>query len=98
MMRFALLPLFLGLGLVHSAQALDFQPTPTSTFGGRVIAGTRSLTVGNAGEVTLQPGGDVTTLVKSGSAILSAPVPEPKTYGMLLASLGLIGFMVRKRG
>jgi len=26
------------------------------------------------------------------------PVPEPKTYIMLLAGLGLIGFVVRKRG
>ena len=28
---------------------------------------------------------------------LSAPVPEPKTYAMLIASLGLIGYVVRKR-
>ena len=27
-----------------------------------------------------------------------APVPEPKTYLMVLAGLGLIGFVVRKRG
>ena len=26
-----------------------------------------------------------------------APVPEPKTYAMLLAALGLIGYVVRKR-
>jgi hypothetical protein len=25
------------------------------------------------------------------------PVPEPETYAMLLAGLGLIGFMVRRR-
>ncbi len=27
----------------------------------------------------------------------SAPVPEPETYAMLLAGLGLLGFMARRR-
>ena len=26
-----------------------------------------------------------------------APVPEPETYAMLLAGLGLVGFMARRR-
>ncbi|WP_292996568.1 FxDxF family PEP-CTERM protein [Nitrosomonas sp.] len=30
------------------------------------------------------------------SAILT-PVPEPETYAMLLAGLGLLGFVVRRR-
>jgi hypothetical protein len=29
--------------------------------------------------------------------ILAAAVPEPKTYAMMLAGLGLMGFMVRRR-
>lgn len=29
--------------------------------------------------------------------ITAAPVPEPETYGMLMAGLGLVGFAVRKR-
>jgi hypothetical protein len=29
--------------------------------------------------------------------IAAAPVPEPETYGMLLAGLGMIGFMARRR-
>jgi len=29
--------------------------------------------------------------------ILATPVPEPETYGMMLAGLGLIGFMARRR-
>jgi len=28
---------------------------------------------------------------------LSAPVPEPATYGMMLAGLGLLGFIPRRR-
>jgi hypothetical protein len=27
----------------------------------------------------------------------AAPVPEPETYAMMLAGLGLMGFMVRRR-
>jgi hypothetical protein len=32
-----------------------------------------------------------------GSAML-APVPEPATFGLMLAGLGLFGFMLRRRG
>ena len=30
-------------------------------------------------------------------AVVTTPVPEPETYAMLLASLGLVGFMARRR-
>lgn len=33
-----------------------------------------------------------------GGAVMLAPVPEPATYGMMLAGLGLVGFMARRRG
>ena len=29
--------------------------------------------------------------------VLTAPVPEPETYALLLAGLGLLGFMARRR-
>jgi hypothetical protein len=32
-----------------------------------------------------------------GGAIMLAPVPEPETYGMMLAGLGLVGFLARRR-
>lgn len=32
-----------------------------------------------------------------GGAVMLAPVPEPETYGMLAAGLGLLGFMARRR-
>jgi hypothetical protein len=33
-----------------------------------------------------------------GGTVALAPVPEPATYGMMLAGLGLVGFMARRRG
>jgi hypothetical protein len=32
-----------------------------------------------------------------GGAVMLAPVPEPAAYGMMLAGLGLVGFMARRR-
>lgn len=52
----------------------------------------------NAGTYALQISGNaVGTIGGSYSGILNlAPVPEPDTYGMLLAGLGLMGFMIRR--
>jgi hypothetical protein len=33
-----------------------------------------------------------------GGTVMLAPVPEPAAYGMMLAGLGLVGFMARRRG
>ena len=32
-----------------------------------------------------------------GGTISAAPIPEPETYAMMLAGLGLMGFVVRRR-
>jgi hypothetical protein len=33
-----------------------------------------------------------------GGTVMLAPVPEPAAFGMMLAGLGLVGFMARRRG
>jgi hypothetical protein len=45
--------------------------------------------------VDYQPAGEWT--VNAQSLQYTAPVPEAETYGMMLAGLGLVGYMVRRR-
>jgi uncharacterized protein YjiK len=44
-----------------------------------------------------QDGSIATELARSRLIVLTAPVPEPETYAMLLAGLGLLGFVARRR-
>ena len=39
-----------------------------------------------------------TSLSNGGLYATTVPVPEPETYGMLLAGLGILGFAMRRRG
>lgn len=59
---------------------------------------TNSLTAGN---YYLQVSGKMvgTTAGSFGGAMMmmAAPVPEPETYGMMLAGLGVLGFLARRR-
>ena len=45
----------------------------------------------------IQDGSSLDPFVKSQLIVLSAPVPEPETYAMMLAGLGLLGFAARRR-
>lgn len=52
--------------------------------------------VNNGNNITIQA-----TNIPSGfsdsTVAIRAPVPEPESYAMLLAGLGLMGFMVRRK-
>lgn len=53
-----------------------------------------------AGNYYLQVSGSMmgTTSAAFGGAVqMAAPVPEPETYGMMLAGLGVLGFLARRR-
>ena len=46
----------------------------------------------------MDAGADATAMVEGGQLlVMSAPVPEADTYAMMLAGLGLVGFMARRR-
>ena len=91
-------------GVVNATGGTSIYPN-TSTPGANLIMSSGGVSSGPGAEIILGPIGNIAlvqsgniALVQGGSPTLSAPVPEPKTYGMLLAGLGLIGFIVRKRG
>lgn len=52
-----------------------------------------------AGDYYLQVSGSLMSdsAASFGGAVMLAPVPEPETYGMMLAGLGVLGFMARRR-
>ena len=54
-----------------------------------------------AGNYYLQVSGKMvgTTAASFGGAMMmmAAPVPEPETYGMMLAGLGVLGYLARRR-
>jgi hypothetical protein len=79
--------------------AFDFGPNFGSTgFGSYTVSG---LSTGVLYAVNVYGGGSM----PSGSAgrydltlsIPTAPVPEPETYAMLMAGLGMLGFVARRR-
>jgi probable HAF family extracellular repeat protein len=41
---------------------------------------------------------EATGINNSGQIIAASVIPEPETYAMLLAGLGLVGFMARRKG
>jgi hypothetical protein len=53
-----------------------------------------------AGNYYLQVNGNVVSDQPAsfgGTVTLAAPVPEPETYGMMLAGLGVLGYLARRR-
>jgi hypothetical protein len=74
-----------------------------------VIGGGPILSIFDTFSFVAGPGTDVYKLTVKGGLIPGhnlgsysgtlnvSPVPEPETYAMLLAGLGLVGFMVRRR-
>lgn len=57
------------------------------------------LELGRAGQIAVESG-SITGLIrdyKNGVITIASPVPEPQTYVMLLAGLGIIGTIARRR-
>jgi hypothetical protein len=69
-----------------------------STVPGQSIFSTSSGPLSNLSKLNFAFGGaDHFTAFSFSSAASAAPIPEPETYAMMLAGLGLLGFAARRR-
>jgi hypothetical protein len=86
-----------GLSLFSSDNTLI--SSGTSLHSGATDVWTLSGNSLSAGNYYVQVSGNMVsdTSGSFGGAMMLAPVPEPETYGMMLAGLGLVGFMARRR-
>ena len=80
------------------------QPSPFNHSGPRDLNFTGSLANGDSANASFNlspfdPGtGNTYTFTITQTPTVMSPIPEPETYAMLLAGLGLMGAMVRRRG
>ena len=92
----------LGSSLIWNFYGKDADITVDRTFGGQVLVADGSFSNRNGANVegavfaaTLNQYGEIHQQVFSGN--LAAAVPEAETYAMLLAGLGLLGVVARRR-
>jgi hypothetical protein len=87
-----------GLSLYNSTGTLVSSGTSLST--GAVDVWTINGSNLMAGNYYLQVSGNLvgtTSAAFGGALAMAAPVPEPETYGMMLAGLGVLGVLARRR-
>lgn len=86
-----------GLSLYSSTNTLI--SSGTSLHSGAIDVWTLTSDNLAAGDYYVQVSGTLVSQTSGsfGGAVMLAPVPEPETYGMMLAGLGLVGFMARRR-
>lgn len=91
--------LVVGSTATQLASGTDFAEYTGTRAGQTSFDGYKPLVANVAANWTNGGEGAFETTVPNTTAftVVAAPVPEPETYGMLLAGLGLVGFATRRR-
>ena len=87
------LPFILVLDAPNVVSAADILQV---TFTNLTAAGS-PITLGTFSSFEQHAQGNARRDITAGSVIVAAAIPEPEAYGMLLAGLGLLGFVARRR-
>lgn len=92
---------FLSSGLTGFFGVFTADDTPVAglswNFGGKPFVATPSFTLDSGSYYYAVTGIKGTGSFTLSSAVVAAPVPEPETYAMLAAGLGIIGFVASRR-
>lgn len=97
-MKSSLAGLFLALGLCAGAQAETFAPAPYSSPNGLLHGYWLTWNAHFKHHGHHHHNHDYGHGAHGGGGGVTAPVPEPETYAMLLAGLGVMAGVARRRG
>ncbi len=84
-------------GSISSSTTYPFGPGNPLTITTQVKAGGVALPAGVNYELKISGTGITGTSASYGGNLVATPVPEPETYAMMLAGLGALGFLARRR-
>ena len=87
----------LVLGMHAGGATTSFLFDNTQLTAGQTQTGTFKIDWFNGSGKNVPAYSNLTMFYKDASLISVSPVPEPATYGMMLAGLGLLGFMMARR-
>jgi len=81
-------------------ETVDWEANASIKLGGMATASMINVTLQNILQARSPRNTDTLAFIEkkyAGLSVITTPVPEPETYAMLLAGLGLVGFAARRR-